>query len=178
MTHASHGSHAPLMTSPSVSLKAPLPNQAFSSSGWPYHLVVTGCLCHKGSRTLHKASQAKKPYQQSLNMLNIFQITKLKSFEYKVKLRKSKFQNLKFEIEKKSKFPNFFFQFFFLFFSILFKNFFFQFFLKFSFTIVIWNKKNFQKFFFFFNYYFFQKNCFKMLFFSKNFHFFPAMILF
>ena len=29
------------------------------------------------SRALHKASQTKKPYQQSLNMLNIFQITKL-----------------------------------------------------------------------------------------------------
>ena len=66
--------HAPLMTSPSVSLTAPLPNQAFPWPGWPRHLVVTGCLCHKGSRTLHKASRTKKPYQQSLNMLKIFQI--------------------------------------------------------------------------------------------------------
>ena len=61
--------HAPLMTSPSVSLTAPLPNQAFPWPGWPRHLIVTGCLCHKGSRTLHKASRTKKPYQQSLNML-------------------------------------------------------------------------------------------------------------
>ena len=57
--------HAPLMTSPSVSLTAPLPNQAFPWPDWPRHLVVTGCLCHKGSRTLHKASRTKKPYQQS-----------------------------------------------------------------------------------------------------------------
>ena len=48
--------HAPSMASPSVSLTAPLPNQAFPWPGWPHHLVVTGCLCHKGSRTLHKAS--------------------------------------------------------------------------------------------------------------------------
>ena len=61
--------HAPLMASPSVSLTAPLPNQAFPWPGWPHHLVVTGCLCHKGSRTLHKTSRTKKPYQQSLNML-------------------------------------------------------------------------------------------------------------
>ena len=63
--------HAPLMTSPPVGLTAPLPNQAFPWPGWPRHLVVTGCLClcHKGSRTLHKASWTKKPYQQSLNML-------------------------------------------------------------------------------------------------------------
>ena len=44
--------HAPLMTSPSVSLTAPLPNQAFPWPGWPHHLVVTGCLCHKGSGAL------------------------------------------------------------------------------------------------------------------------------
>ena len=44
--------HAPLMTSPSVSLTAPLGNQAFPWPGWPHHLVVAGCLCHKGSRTL------------------------------------------------------------------------------------------------------------------------------
>ena len=61
--------HAPLMTSPSVNLTAPLPNQAFPWPGWSRHLVVTGCLCHKGSRTFHKASRTKKPYQQSLNML-------------------------------------------------------------------------------------------------------------
>ena len=45
------GSHAPLMTSPSVNLTAPLPNQAFPWPGWPHHLVAAGCLCHKGSRT-------------------------------------------------------------------------------------------------------------------------------
>ena len=44
--------HAPLMTSPSVNLTAPLPNQAFPWPSWPHHLVVTGCLCHKGSGTL------------------------------------------------------------------------------------------------------------------------------
>ena len=49
--------HAPLMTSPSVSLTAPLPNQAFPWPGWPRHLVVTGCLCHKGSG---HSSQTKK----------------------------------------------------------------------------------------------------------------------
>ena len=49
--------HAPLMTSPSVSLTAPLPNQAFPWPGWPHHLVVTGCLCHKGSG---HSSQTKK----------------------------------------------------------------------------------------------------------------------
>ena len=38
--------HAPLMTSPSVNLTAPL---GFPWPGWPRHLVVTGCLCHKGS---------------------------------------------------------------------------------------------------------------------------------
>ena len=47
----------PLMTSPSVSLTAPLPNQAFPWPGWPHHLVVTGCLCHKGSRTLQPGKE-------------------------------------------------------------------------------------------------------------------------
>ena len=41
--------HAPPMTSPSVNLTAPL---GFPWPGWPHHLVVTGCLCHKGSGTL------------------------------------------------------------------------------------------------------------------------------
>ena len=47
----------PLMTSPSVSLTAPLPDQAFPWPGRPHHLVVTGCLCHKGSWTLQPGKE-------------------------------------------------------------------------------------------------------------------------
>ena len=41
----------PLMTSPSINLTAPLDNPGSPWPGWPHHLVVTGCLWHKGSRT-------------------------------------------------------------------------------------------------------------------------------
>ena len=45
------GFSCPLMTSPSINLTAPLDNPGSPWPGWPHHLVVTGCLWHKGSRT-------------------------------------------------------------------------------------------------------------------------------